>query len=143
MFNFFSLSGLPYRERYQSIEDCSSFTINNYYCFDEFLDDRLKIPLVREALRHGVLFPLEHLVILEVPVNEARVYNMSPKQCSGQSMDFLSRSTDTKTFNTLGYHRLFLLNLQKCRVRPLHGDREDLVGPGIPCHPADLYSSFI
>lgn len=63
---------------------------------DEFFDDRLKIiPSVQETPHHEVLFPLEHLVVLEVPVNKARVHNVSPKQCSGQStfvLFFINRS---------------------------------------------------
>lgn len=65
-----SLAGVPYKEF------C-------YYCFDEISESRPEIiPLAQETLRLAALFPLEHLVVLEVPVNKARVYNLSPKQCS-------------------------------------------------------------
>lgn len=53
----------------------------------EFSDDRLQIlPLVQENLRPGVLYLLEHLVVLEAPVNKISVHYMSPKKCSGQSL---------------------------------------------------------
>lgn len=45
-------------------------------------NDRLEIiPLVQGSLHLGVLCPLEHLVVPEVPVNKARVYDMSTRQC--------------------------------------------------------------
>lgn len=105
-----------------------------------------KIPLPRETLRLGVLYLLEHLVVLEVPIN--KVYTVTQtelriKYLYGLSLQIrFAIETNMDTYMHIQKFTIvqtqFRLSLQEGQVHPLQEDQEDQIGPGIPCHPVDL-----